>query len=122
MAMKVCSYLCSALGFVFALTGPNQVFGEVGCFVVEVMMDQHAPSGALAEREPASRIHPRGKVGASKHAAQAPASPSLDDQATVRTKAFMLGQNPADYCGGIKIVEGDETGQYRRRNDRAPPK
>ena len=100
MPMKACSYLCAALGLVFGLASPNQVFGEVGCFVVEVMMDQHAQSEALADREPASSVHPSGKAKASKHAAQAPASPSIDDQATARTKAFMLGQNPTDYCAG----------------------
>ena len=44
---------------------------------------------------------------------QAPASASLNDQ--TRVKAFMSGQNMSDYCGDIKIVEGDEAGQYRHR-------
>ncbi len=78
------------------------------------MMDRQA----APEREPTSSVHPRGKEAkekALKHAAQAPVNPSLDDQATPRVKAFMWGQNEADYCGDIKIVEGDESGQYRRR-------
>jgi hypothetical protein len=34
---------------------------------------------------------------------------------TEGVKAFMSGQDMADYCGDTKIVEGDESGRYRRR-------
>jgi hypothetical protein len=40
---------------------------------------------------------------------------SLDDQAMVRVNAFILGQNMSNYCGDLKIVEGDESGHYQRR-------
>ena len=114
--MKACSPVWSALCLALGLVSPNQVYGEAGCFVVEIVMDQPAalrepvdpqPS---AEREPTSSVHPRGKV---KPVKQAPASTSLNDQ--TRVKAFMSGQNMSDYCGDTKIVEGDETGQYRHR-------
>jgi hypothetical protein len=85
--------------------------------VVEIALDQRAAPQrepvdrqASAERERTWSVHPRGKVKPVKNA-QAPASPSLTDQA--RVKAFMSGQNMADYCRDTKIVEGDESGQYR---------
>jgi hypothetical protein len=114
--MKACSPVWSALCLALGLVSPNQVYGEAGCFVVEIVMDQPAPltepvdPPPSAEREPTSSVLPRGKV---KSAKQAPATTSLNDQA--RVKAFMSGQIMADYCGDTKIVEGDETGQYRHR-------
>jgi hypothetical protein len=87
--------------------------------VVEIMMDRQAAlqsdlvgQQASAEREPTSSAHSRGKVKAVKNA-QAPTSPPPADQA--RVKAFMSGQSMTDYCGDTKIVEGDESAQYRRR-------
>jgi 2,3-dimethylmalate lyase len=32
-----------------------------------------------------------------------------------RVKAFVSGQSMADYCGDIKIIEGDELGRHRRK-------
>jgi hypothetical protein len=117
--MKAWSPVLSALCLAFGLVSPNQVYGEAGCFVVEVMMDQQAApqrepvdQQASAERESTSSVHPRGKVKPVRNA-QSPASPSLADLA--RVKAFMSGQSMADYCGDTKIVEGDESGQYRLR-------
>ena len=116
--MKACSPVWSALCLVLGLVSPNQVHGEAGCLVIEVLMDQQASQSEpvdqqpSAEREPTSSMHPRGKVKTVKKT-QAPTSPSLTDQ--VRVKAFMSGQSIADYCGATKIVEGDESGQYRRR-------
>ena len=52
-------------------------------------------------------------VRESKICETSPTITSLNDQA--RVKAFMSGQIMADYCGDTKIVEGDETGQYRHR-------
>jgi hypothetical protein len=116
--MKASSTVWSALCLVLGLVSPNQVYGEAGCLVVEIMMDQPASLSesvgqqTSAEREPTSSAHPRGKVKPVKNA-QAPASPSLIDQA--RVKAFISEQNMADYCGDTKIVEGDASGQYRHR-------
>jgi hypothetical protein len=116
--MKAYFPVWSALGLALGFVNPNQVYGEAGCLVIEIVMDQQAPGQrepadqASAEREPTSSVHPRGKVKPVKNA-QAPTSPSLTDQA--RVSAFMSGQNLADYCGHTKIVEGDESGQYRRR-------
>jgi hypothetical protein len=110
-------YRWSVLCLVLGLVSPNQVYGEAGYLVIEIM-DQPAPLSEpadqqpLAEREPTSSVHPRGKVKSVKNA-QAPASPSLTDQA--RVKAFMSGQDMADYCGDTKIVEGNQSGRYRRR-------
>jgi len=114
--MKAYASVSTALGLALGLVSPNQIYGKADCLVVEVMMDQQAapqrePVDPL-EREPTSGVHPRGKVKPIKNA-QAPTSPSLADQARVR--AFMSGQNMADYCGDTKIVEGDESGQYHRR-------
>ena len=100
--------LCLVLGRV----GLKRVYGETGCLVFEIMMDQSAPLSEpvdqqpSAEREPISSVHPRGKAKPVKNA-QAPASPSRTDQA--RVKAFMSEQDMADYCGDTKIVEGDES-------------
>jgi hypothetical protein len=119
VAVKASLLVWPALGFAFVLVSPDQVRGEAGCFAVEIMMDQQS----APQREPADGLASaaRAKDKAPKHAAQTPTSPSLDDRATVRTKAFLQGQNPADYCGGIKIVEGDESGQYQQRSDGATP-
>ena len=114
--MKAWSPVWSALCLALGLASPNQVYGEAGCFVVDVTMDQQAApqrepvdQQASAEREPTSSVHPRGKVKPVRNAQ----SPAIADQA--RVKAFMSGQSMADYCGETKIVEGDESGQYRRR-------
>jgi hypothetical protein len=114
--MKAFSPVWSALCLALVLVSPNQVHGEAGCFVVEIVMDprmslsEPVDPQPSAEREPTSSVHPRRKV---KPVKQAPASTSLNDQ--TRVKAFMSGQNISDYCGDTKIVEGDETGQYRHR-------
>jgi hypothetical protein len=116
--MKAWSPLWSALGLALGVVSPNQVYGEAGCLVVEIMMDQPAPLSEpadqqlSAEREPTSSMPARGKVKPQKNA-QVPASPSLTDQA--RVKAFVSGQSMADYCGDIKIIEGDELGRHRRK-------
>ena len=118
-AMKVRSYVLSALLIAFGLVTPLRVYGEAGCLVIEVVMDhlsvperQPVDQRPSAEREATSSVQPRAKVKALKHTTPAPMSPSLDDQATVRVNAFMLGQNMSNYCGEVKIVEGNETGQY----------
>jgi hypothetical protein len=102
-----------ALSLAFGLISANQLHAQaLGCFVIEVAVEQ--PSALreqgqqdFAEKEPVPSVHPREKGREKgktfKHAA--PATPSLDDPATTRVKAFMLGQNVADYCGDIKIVE-----------------
>jgi hypothetical protein len=114
--MKAFSPVWSALCLALVLVSPNQVHGEAGCFVVEIVMDprmslsEPVDPQPSAERGPTSSVHPRGKV---KPVKQAPASTSLNDQ--TRVKAFMSGQNISNYCGDTKIVEGDETGQYRHR-------
>jgi hypothetical protein len=116
--MKAYFPVWCALGLALGFVSPNRVYGEAGCLVIEIVMDQQAPrqrepaDQAPAEREPTSGVHPRGKVKPVKNT-QALTSPSLTDQA--RVSAFMSGQNMADYCGDTKIVEGDESGQYRRR-------
>jgi hypothetical protein len=116
--MKAALPFWSALCLVLGLVSPNRVYGEVGCLVVEIMMDQPAPLSEpvdqqpSAERELTSSVHPRGKVKPVKNA-QGPAPPSLTDQA--RVKAFMSGQDMADYYSDTKIVEGNESGRYRRR-------
>lgn len=117
--MKSRAIVWSALSLALGLVSPNQVYEEAGCVVVEIMMDRQGAlqsesvdQQAPAEREPTSSAHSQGKVKAVKNA-QAPVSPPPADQA--RVKAFMSGQNMADYCGDTKIVEGDKWGQYRRR-------
>ena len=66
--------VCSCLALV--LVSPNQVHGEAGCFVVEIVMDQRTSLSEpvdpqpSAEREPTSSAHPRGKM---KPVKQAPA-------------------------------------------------
>ena len=45
--MKACSPVWSALCLALGLVSPNRVYGEAGCFVVEIVMDQPA-----ALREP----------------------------------------------------------------------
>src|ERR1700736_4010211 len=106
--MKVRSYVLSALVIAFGLVTPLRVYGEAGCFVIEVVMDhqsvperQPVDQRAPAKREATSSVQPRAKVKALKHTAPAPMSPSLNDQATVRVNAFMLGQNMSNYCGEV---------------------
>ena len=83
--LKACSYV-RALGRAFGLVSPNQVHGEAGCIVVEVMDQQAAPQRepvdqpASTEREPTSSVHPRGKIKPIKNAKSPQALRSLTKQ------------------------------------------
>jgi hypothetical protein len=112
VATKAFSCVWPALALAFGLVSPNQVNGEAGCIVIEVPMDQQASS----KSESTATVRPREKVKPPKHEALVSESRSLDDEAMVRVKAFVSGQNLTDYCGDIKIVESDGSGQYRPRN------
>ena len=112
LAMKAYIPVCSTLGLALGLLGLGEGHGEVGCFVVEVTdQEQTSTGGELIT----SGVLPRSKGKAPKGTPESAAIPSLDDQRTPRVKAFVSGQSMDVYCGGVRIVEGDETGRYHQR-------
>ena len=97
----------SALGLAIGLVGPSQTFGEGGCIVVEIPMNQPAVSGELkySVGEATSGVPSRSRAKAQRRTPQA--GSSLDD---TRLKALILEQSASVYCDGEKIIEGDESG------------
>ena len=102
-----------ALGLAFELLGlfsSSQAFGEGGCLVIEMPVNQQAvPVDPKASAGEASSVHPRAKGKARGRIAQRLTNSTLDD---TQLKALILDQSAPAYCGGARIVEGDKSGQY----------
>jgi hypothetical protein len=100
-----------ALGLAFGLFSSSQTFGEGGCLIIEMPVNQQAaPVGdPKASAGEASSVHPRAKGKAQSRTPQRLTNSTLDD---TQLRALILDQNAPAYCGGARIVEGDESGQY----------
>jgi hypothetical protein len=109
--MRGRSSIWLALSLAFGLAGPSQAFAEGGCLIIEIPINPQSVAGdaKASVGEATSSVHPRAKKAQRR-------APQLDD---TQLKAFILEQSAPAYCGGARIVEGDEAGQYVHTNGRA---
>jgi hypothetical protein len=101
----------TALGLAVGLFNPSVAFGEGGCLIIEMPVNQTALPGDLkaSAGDATPTVHPRAKGKAQSRTPQRSTNSALDD---TQVRAIILDQSAPAYCSGARIVDGDESGHY----------